>query len=125
MESEKRKDPRFDDIARVDIPELSIFPGILVDISQLGCKVRFSVALEPDMDSDYELKITPAGKNSSEGFILIVHPMWKNIESGSSEIGFRILRSPGTRQLVQHVRNLQADKELYDAEQNIMDRVWQ
>jgi hypothetical protein len=124
MDSEKRQDPRFDDIARVDIPDLCIFPGILVDISQLGCKVRFSTELDPDMESDYELKITPAGKNSSEGFVLIVHPMWKNVTSGSSEIGFRILRSPGTRQLIQHVKNLQVNKELYDADQNIMDGIW-
>lgn len=125
MDSEKRRDPRFEDVARVDIPDLCIFPGVLIDISQLGCKVRFSAELEPDMESDYELKITPAGKNSSEGFVLIVHPMWKSIDSGSSEIGFRILRSPGTRQLVQHVKNLQADQDLYDADKKMMDGVWQ
>ncbi len=125
MDSEKRKDPRFDDIARVDIPELCVFAGILVDISQLGCKVRFSAEIEPDMESDYELKITPAGKNSSESFLLIGHPMWKSIDSGSSEIGFRILRSPGTRKLEQHVKNLKADKEMYEADQKIMDGVWQ
>lgn len=112
--SEKRKDTRFDDIGRVDAPDICIFPGILVDISQLGCKIRFPVSVSPDMETDYELKITPSRKSDKQSFILIGHPMWNTNEASLSEIGFKILRSPGTRQLESYVKKLQESEDAYN-----------
>lgn len=106
MQNEQRKDERFDDIGRVDAPDLCIFPGVLVDISLLGCRIRFPAVLSVDMESDFELKITSPRKGSNQSFSLIGHPQWTRQSDNSTEVGFRLLHSPGTRLLGKYIEKL-------------------
>jgi len=117
MQFEQRKDERFDDIGRVDAPELCVFPGVLVDISMLGCRIRFPASVSVDMDSDIDLKITSPRKGTTQSFNLIGHPKWIKEENGSTEVGFRLLRSPGSRLLYKYIEKLAMAAAEYEEEE--------
>ena len=117
MQFEQRKDERFDDIGRVDAPELCVFPGVLVDISMLGCRIRFPASVSVDMDTDFNLKVTSPRKGSAQPFSLIGHPMWIEEENGSTEIGFKLLRSPGSRLLYKYIEKLAMAAAEYEEEE--------
>ncbi len=102
---EQRKDVRFEDIGRVDIPALCILPAVLVDISMYGCKVRFPVALDIEMENEYDIKIIPAMREFGS-FHLVGEPAWIKKEHKSTEVGFKILRSPGSKNLQNYVEKL-------------------
>lgn len=103
MDLDNRQDTRFNDFGKVDAPDICVFPGILSDISLYGCKIRFPVCISIDMDCDYELKIMPTRKSSNQSFILIAHPQWTQKDTDATEIGFKVLHSPGSKQLVQYI----------------------
>ena len=119
MHSEQRKDIRFDDIGRVDAPDICVFPGVLVDISMLGCKIRFPASVQIDIDIDYEIKVTPARKDHCQPFTLIGHPMWQKVVDNTTELGFSILRSPSTRQLIQYIERLALEEADFQEEELI------
>ena len=118
---DKRKDERFDDIGRAESPELCALPGFLVDISMLGCRVRFPVNFEVPMEKDIELKVITARKGSSQPITLIAHPQWFHSESDSTEIGFKFLRSPGTRELYKYIERLALSAAEYEEENEIYE----
>lgn len=99
---EQRKDVRFEDIGRVDIPALCIFPGVLADISLYGCRIRFPVSLDIEMEQEYDVKILPAVRDFGS-FHLVGEPAWLKKEQNATEIGFKILRSPDTRNFQNYV----------------------
>lgn len=120
MSLEHRKDERFEDIGRVDAQNLCVFPGVLVDISMLGCRIRFPSVFEVDMESDFELKITPARKYSLQNIKLIGHPQWVKHEGESTEVGFKLLRSPGTRMLGTYVQKLALAEAEFEEEEEML-----
>ncbi|MBQ0167739.1 MAG: PilZ domain-containing protein [Treponema sp.] len=120
MSLEHRKDERFEDIGRVDAQNLCVFPGVLVDISMLGCRIRFPAAFDVDMESDFELKITPARKYSLQNILLIGHPQWVKHEGESTEVGFKLLRSPGTRMLGTYVQKLALAEAEFEEEEEML-----
>ncbi|NLM00299.1 MAG: PilZ domain-containing protein [Treponema sp.] len=105
---ENRKHMRYEDVARIEAPDICIFPGVLVDVSEQGCKVRFSVPVSVDMDNDYELKLYPTHKSSVCSFVLIGHPVWNKTTTTYSEMGFKILHSPGKKHFLEYISNLVA-----------------
>ncbi|MBE6350074.1 MAG: PilZ domain-containing protein [Spirochaetaceae bacterium] len=114
---EQRKIVRYDDIGKIEAPDISNFAGILEDISQTGCRVRFPILLDIDMDNDYEVKFTPT-RSGQSSFNLIVHPMWIETEDSATQIGFQFLYSPGERQLLQYIERIAQEKSLLDEELN-------
>lgn len=109
--TEERKDVRFEEIARVEAPALCSLPGVLEDISQSGCRVRFPVPveIESEDESEYELKIYPSRQGSAEIDLLCL-PCWVKNDSRGDEysLGFKILHSPGTKQLEDYINTLKA-----------------
>lgn len=120
MSFEQRKDERFDDIGRVDAPELCVFPGILEDISMLGCKIRFPAVIELDLESDVELKVTPTRRDACQNLSLIGHPMWLHAENDATVIGFRFLRSPDSRILNKYIEKLALSAAEYEEEEEML-----
>ena len=111
---EARKDVRFEEIGRVEAPELCALPGVVDDISLSGCRVHFPVPVEVNLEDEkeYELKIYPSRANADEIELLCV-PCWTNGEendNGSSSLGFKIIHSPGTPQLESYIHNLKEAK---------------
>ena len=106
MNSEHRKDERFDDIGKVEAPNLCVFPGILEDISALGGKIRFPISLDVELDMDINLAISPNASNFSKVLHLIAHPKWIKNHENETLIGFKFLRSPGTHLLNSYIEKL-------------------
>lgn len=120
MQSDKRKDERYEDIGRVEAPELCVFPGVLQDISMLGCRVRFPMQFDPDMEMDIEMRVIPAHKRTLQPISLIGHPMWVRHDDNSTEIGFKLLRSPDSRELHQYVQRLALAEAEFEEEEEML-----
>lgn len=125
MDLENRKFTRYDDVARVEAPEICIFPGVLLDVSKKGCKIRFPVPVQPDMDRDYELKLTPTRKSKFQSFVLIGHPMWNCEDTSYSELGFEILHSPGIRLFNEYLNDLAETENEFNEELEITESLCQ
>ena len=106
MNSEHRKDERFDDIGKVEAPNLCVFPGILEDISALGGKIRFPISLDVELNKDVDLMISPSNGDSTQPIHLIAHAKWFRKEDDFTQIGFKFLRSPGTNMLNSYIQKL-------------------
>lgn len=105
-----RKSTRYDEIGRIDAPQICAVPGVLENISKDGCKVHFPVPVALDIENDYELVMTPAstvGGAAGMRFTLLCHPQWAQEGKGSTEIGFAILRSPDYPRFAEFVQTVE------------------
>lgn len=118
MKSEQRKSERFADIGRAEAPELCIFPGVLEDISLVGCKIRFPVVVDIDMDSDVDLRIIPSHKSKQNQMMLIGQPQWVKQDSDATIVGFKFLHSPDTSVLSSYINLLQQDSNSSNFEED-------
>ncbi|MBQ3826216.1 MAG: PilZ domain-containing protein [Spirochaetaceae bacterium] len=112
--TEERKDVRFEEIGRVDAPDLCALPGVLSDISASGCRVHFPIPVDVDFEEEkeYELKIYPSRANTDEIELLCV-PCWKSDDENTNsetELGFKIIHSPGMKQLESYIHLLDEEK---------------
>jgi hypothetical protein len=55
MALEERHSERFDDIGRVEIPELCGISATLENISKDGCKIHYSFPVVVDLENDYDM----------------------------------------------------------------------
>ena len=113
MQNEKRHQPRFDAIGRVEAKEICIFPGTLLNISSTGCRVRFPNNVIIDTEEEYELKITFCQNSETKEMILLGQPM-NEIFGSTSEIGFKLLRSPDSKMLESFIESFKSEQEELD-----------
>ena len=126
MKNDKRSTERFIIYARAEAPDICQIPGILENISQSGCKIRFPLSLNVDFESDYTVKITFSENTKTLPFILICHPERLSEKDGATEVGFSFLRSPDTSRLVAFVQKLAEDDDEYnDIEKFVKEDVCQ
>ena len=128
MHTAARKSVRYDDIGRIDAPQICALPGVLDNISKEGCKVHYPFAVVVDLDSDYEIKVMPsriAGEMHKAPFTLLCHPRWVKEDKGITEIGFRILRSPDSVHLSEYIASLSDAAEDQTVENQIVGSVCQ
>ena len=52
MQTELRKNTRFEDFGRIECEDLGPVSGILDDISMNGCKVHFDVPVNVNLEND-------------------------------------------------------------------------
>ena len=109
MGVESRKSKRFDDIGRIDAPELCPLAGVLDNISRGGCKVHYTFPVAVDLENDYDLTIVFA-RAASESIELLAHPQWVKRNGGTTEIGFKILPSKGIARLFAYIKELDMDE---------------
>lgn len=121
MNSKERLSQRFEDIGRFLAPELCALPGVLEDISREGCKIRYSLPVELDMDNDYEAKLTFARAAAEGQFTLVCHPQWKKEEDDDTVIGFKILPSTDYTRLAKYIEQLDDDASSDDLSDEIND----
>lgn len=103
MAFKERKDERFSETGKVLVPDLCIFPGLLIDISAGGCRIRFPTPIDPNTDFDYQASFVIAWKSLQAPFVLILQPRWKKTQASGTEIGFEVLHSPGTKHLISYI----------------------
>ncbi len=104
MQNEKRRQPRFSAIGRVEADDICVFPGTLVNISSTGCRIRFPIQVTIDKEKEYELKVKFSQNSVTKEMLLIGQPVYAKNEI-ASEIGFKLLRSPGSRILESYIES--------------------
>ena len=120
---DKRKQSRIAEIGKVESQDLCLFPGVLVDVSKVGCRVRFPDTFEVDVDIDYELKISPVRHNFVTPFLLIARPIWQKSTEDSTEIGFSILHSPSSKQFESYIDKLIEEQQILVSEQELLNGI--
>lgn len=121
MYSTERSQQRFEDIGRFLAEDLCALPGVLVDVSREGCKIRYSLPVELDMDNDYDAKITFARVASEGQFVLLCHPQWIRKVGDNTEIGFKILPSKDYSRLAKYIEQLDNESSEDDLSDEIND----
>ncbi len=91
--SEHRVGKRYEDFARIEAPGLCVLPGVLVNISKTGCRVRFPIPVESSKNSLCELNIQPCCKAGLKPFSVTAKQVWKDSEAPASELGFSFVNS--------------------------------
>lgn len=120
---EKRKNKRFYQMGRVYCTDVCVFPGVLLDISLEGCRVRFPAHVDIDMDLDYEMSIGFLEKTETCMVVLIAQPCWMNAPKGVAEIGFKFLHSPGTKKLESYINRLVENSTDEDIDNTMRDDI--
>ncbi|MBR7063881.1 MAG: PilZ domain-containing protein [Treponema sp.] len=104
-----KRQKRFNDIGKIEAPGLCALPGMLVNISKEGCKVRFPLSVAVDLENDYELTVFPTCvKSATDKFTVLCKPCWHKKCKGSTEIGFNILRCPEYHHVISYVSKLES-----------------
>ena len=106
MNYTNRQEVRFKEIGRINAPELCAIPGLLDDISLNGCKIHYQFPLVVDLDSEYEIKISPNSQTDDHPLNLICKPQWVKEIQGNTYIGFQILYSPDVNRLAEFITYL-------------------
>ena len=96
---EKRSGGRYKDFARIDAPELCVLPGMLLDISKTGCRVKFPVPVHINKEDECELNIQPSCRQGLKPFSLTVRPVWADQPEDNNEAGFSIVGTSDFRRL--------------------------
>ena len=113
MDTENRQHERYSEIGRVSVSELCSLPGILIDISVAGCKIRLPFIISVDMDKEYEVFITLSRVPEEAPLHLLCKPRWVQDYEESTEIGFMNIYSPDNNRLkefIEHIKDLDTDK---------------
>lgn len=106
MNEENRQDTRYQEIGRVDAPEICALNGVLDDISETGCKVHFPCSVDVSQDNEYKIKITLSRSTDEPPLQLICKPVWVNNNPEESQIGFKYLFSPDDSRLHEFISYL-------------------
>ncbi len=123
MNKDTRHNERFDDIGKVEIPELCPLPGVLDNVSRDGCKIHYNVPVVVDLENEYEIKITFTDGIASKVFVLLCHPQWVKDENGCTEIGLKILPSQDYSRLGEYISVLGINSEKEDLSVEINNTV--
>lgn len=107
MSEENRQDTRYQEIGRVDAPEICALNGILDDISETGCKVHFPCSVKVNPENEYTLKFTLSRYPEQAPLVLICKPVWINEEETETQIGFQHLFSPDEARLHEYISHLE------------------
>ncbi|MCQ2610355.1 MAG: PilZ domain-containing protein [Treponema sp.] len=105
MCAKARKDARYDVLGRVEC-SLSPLPGTLLDISLNGCKLHFSTPVTIEPEQEYTLKVKFTDTTLDGVITLIGTPMWCCEDSGTTDIGMKILHSPDTDKYIEYIKAL-------------------
>lgn len=120
---DKRKHNRIAEIGKVESQDLCLFPGVLVDVSKVGCRVRFPSSFLVDTDMDYELKLSPVRQDFVDPLFITVKPVWQSSSLDSTEIGFSIINSQSGKLFESYIEKLIEEQQSIELEQDLMDGI--
>ena len=101
--TEKRKDIRFQTVAKVRFEMGMEGEALIRDISITGCRVVSSLNVEIKLNNKYTIEITPEKDSKIGGFKLNVESKWIRNNSDSCEIGLAITEFPKGKQFQHYV----------------------
>ena len=120
---DKRKDSRISEIGKVESQDLCLFPGVLVDVSKNGCRVRFPTSFLVDTELEYELKLSSVRQDFVDPLFFTVKPIWQKSSTDSTEVGFSILNSQNSKMFNAFIEKLLDEKQRIESEQDFMDGI--
>jgi len=100
---EKRKNSRFNTIAKVTIKEFGKEEFQLKDLSITGCRIEYPLDVEILLDMRFSLKIIPEKEAKIHTFSITAEARWIRVSSNSCEAGFMITASPKGKQFQNYV----------------------
>jgi hypothetical protein len=100
---EKRKDTRYQTLASARIPGVLEDEGLVKDISVTGCRVEYTVAVDIQPHSQFELHIIPEKSSKIAKFELEVESKWIRKDGYSTDVGFLIVASPKGKHFQRYV----------------------
>ncbi|MCR4632290.1 MAG: PilZ domain-containing protein [Treponema sp.] len=104
---ENRQNTRYKEIGKAFSHELCALPGILDDISASGCKIHYTYPVVVDLESEYDLDVSPASHYGPNPIKLRCKPLWVNEKEGNTYIGFEIMYSPDAGKLSAFINQLE------------------
>lgn len=107
MSAENRQHTRFEEIGRVNAPEICALPGVLDDISASGCKIHYSFPVVVDLENEYDVKISPLHHPDQAALNLICIPQWVKEQDGNTYIGLKIQYSPDANRLLSFISHME------------------
>lgn len=109
MGIENRQNTRYKDIGRVMAPEICSVSAILDDISAEGCKIHYTFPVVAELETEYELEISPSKNHGNNPLHLICVPQWVKELEGQTQIGFKIQYSPDANNLAYFISQLEQE----------------
>jgi hypothetical protein len=103
MGIERRKDVRYQTIAKAKIEGMNEGETLLKDISITGCNVECTAYADIEPNTRYKLEIIPENAARIGIFDLTVESRWIRAGGYSCEIGFSIVESPKGKQFERYV----------------------
>lgn len=118
MCAKRREATRYDVVGRVECEELAAFPGSIVDLSSVGCKIHYSTPVTVSKEAEYKVLIKLSGQDMADSLELICQPVWVSENKESTDMGMKFLHSPDTDLLNQYIKILHLDTQISDAIKN-------
>jgi hypothetical protein len=103
LENEKRKNVRYQTIARVCIPGVLEGDALLKDISITGCSIESTAFADIQTNTPYMLEVKPEAASKIAKFELSVEVRWLKTSGDSYEAGFMVTASPKGKQFERYV----------------------
>jgi hypothetical protein len=100
---EKRKNSRFQTVARVTLKEFDSGEFRLKDISVTGCRIEYPIDTEILLNTRFSLRITPEKEAKINSFSMTAESKWVRLCGDSCEAGFIITESPKGKQFQNYV----------------------
>ena len=101
--NEKRKNSRFQTIAKVKIKEIGNEDFPLKDLSVLGCRIECPIEKDIMPNMKFEIQIIPEGAAKIKSFIVKTESKWVRVGGNNCEIGFLIAEPPKGRQFHRYI----------------------
>jgi hypothetical protein len=91
---ERRKDPRYQSLARAIIEGIDLGEVLLKDLSITGCNIESSGHPQVKTGARYKIEVFPESASNIGKFELKAELIWIENEADSAKYGFNILKSP-------------------------------
>ena len=103
MQSDKRKNERYQSQAKARIEGADCGEILLKDISIIGCCLASAVNVNVKSGNRYEIEVIPEEAADIGKFKVITESKWIHAAENSTELGFAILESPKGKQFQRYV----------------------
>ena len=103
MQSDKRKNFRYESQANARIEGLDCGETLLKDLSIIGCCLSSARKADVKSSGRYEIEITPEEASGIGNFTLIAESVWTHTAENSMEFGFAIRESPKGKEFQRYV----------------------
>ncbi len=111
----KKREERFEEIARIECSEICALGGGLKNISLHGLECYFPSPVSINYEKEYSVLLKFARADCVKVFDLVCNPKWEKEGEGKTDIGFEIMRSPDSPEFSSFIENLSEKSKISDS----------